>query len=181
MLPDAYSEPHHICENRYTLCNPGNSEPWHIDNPGLFRTLTYLKPHTYVEPSQRCKIECFAKIVKSYNYFFKTLYLRSLRRFWILPFRNKYSSASGVTSHNVLYETYSELCHIQNLHICRTWDIFRTMSKHFMVYPEYCVTFAFWKPCHIQNFNTVYLGIFRHIQVYSIMVIIIALTFFTSL
>ena len=33
-----------IYENRQTLCNPGNSEPWHIDNPGIFRILTYLKP-----------------------------------------------------------------------------------------------------------------------------------------
>ena len=37
------------------MCNPGNSEPWHIENHGLFRTLTYLKPNTYSEPFQRFK------------------------------------------------------------------------------------------------------------------------------
>ena len=36
-----------------TLCNPGNSETWHIDKFGIFRTLTYLKSHAYAEPSQR--------------------------------------------------------------------------------------------------------------------------------
>ena len=36
--------------------NPGNSGPWHIDNTGIFRKLTHLKPNTYPEPSQRFKI-----------------------------------------------------------------------------------------------------------------------------
>ena len=31
--------------------------------------MTYLKANKYSEPSERFKIECFAKIVKSYNYF----------------------------------------------------------------------------------------------------------------
>ena len=51
------------------------------DNPEIFRTLTYLKLDTYSEPSQRFKMECFAKIVKSHNYFSKVLYLRSLTEF----------------------------------------------------------------------------------------------------
>ena len=50
--PDAYSEPCHINENL-----------------GVFRTLTYLKPDTYLEASQRFKTEFFAKIVKNYNFF----------------------------------------------------------------------------------------------------------------
>ena len=57
------------------MCNPGNSEPWHIDNPGIMRTLTYLKPGIYSEPSQRFRVKCFAKTVKSYNYFLKALIL----------------------------------------------------------------------------------------------------------
>ena len=32
------------------LCNPENSEPWHIDNPGILRTLKYLKPNKYSDP-----------------------------------------------------------------------------------------------------------------------------------
>ena len=51
------------------MCNPGNSKPWHIDNPGIFKTMVYLKPDTYSESSQRFKMDCFAKIVKGYNYF----------------------------------------------------------------------------------------------------------------
>ena len=44
-----------------------NSEPWRINNPGIFITLTYLQPDTYSEPSLRFQMEWFAKIVKSYN------------------------------------------------------------------------------------------------------------------
>ena len=32
------------------LCNPENSEPWHNDNPGILRTLKYLKPNKYSDP-----------------------------------------------------------------------------------------------------------------------------------
>ena len=38
------------------MCNCGNSEPWDIDNPGISRTVTYLKSKTHSEPSQRFKI-----------------------------------------------------------------------------------------------------------------------------
>ena len=58
-----YSEPWHIHENRPTLYNPGNSELWYIDIPGMFRVLKYLKPDIYSEPSQRFKMKCFVKIV----------------------------------------------------------------------------------------------------------------------
>ena len=51
------------------------------DSSGIFRTLTYLKLDTYSEPSQRFKIECFAKIILSYNYFSKVLYLKPLTGF----------------------------------------------------------------------------------------------------
>ena len=32
------------------LCNPENSEPWHIDKPGMLRTLKYFKPNKYSDP-----------------------------------------------------------------------------------------------------------------------------------
>ena len=34
------------------MYNAVNSEPWHIDKPGIFRNLTYLKPEKYAKPSQ---------------------------------------------------------------------------------------------------------------------------------
>ena len=68
---------------------------------------------------------------------------------------------------------HSELCHIQNSGIIRTQDIFRTLSRHILVYSKHCVTLAYWEPCHIQNFGN--LGpeaysessLFRYIQAYS--------------
>ena len=101
-------------QNSQTLCNPVNSEPWHTDNPEIFRTLKYLKLDTCSEPYQRFKMECFAKIIKSYDYFSKALYLRSLLRFRICRSLNKYSLTSRVTSHCVFYVTFIALqCHIQ--------------------------------------------------------------------
>ena len=70
MHPDAYSELCHICKNRETLCNSRNSGPWHIDDLGILRALAYLIPDIYSEVSQRFRMECFAKIVKS-SYFSK--------------------------------------------------------------------------------------------------------------
>ena len=50
-----------------------------------FLTLEIQKPNIQniqdPEPSQKVKMGCFVKIVKSYNYFFKALYLRSLTGF----------------------------------------------------------------------------------------------------
>ena len=37
----------------------------------------------YSKPCQRSKIECFGKIIIAFNYFFETLHLKFLRRFWI--------------------------------------------------------------------------------------------------
>ena len=63
----------------------GYLEPFHNCTPVLFmkilfRSLRYLKPDTCSEPSQRFKIEFFAKIVKDYTYFSKALHLRSFDR-----------------------------------------------------------------------------------------------------
>ena len=103
-----------IFTKQQTLCNPVNSEPWHTDNPEIFRTLKYLKLDTCSEPYQRFKMECFAKIIKSYDHFSKALYLRSLLRFRICRSPNKYSLTSRVTSHCVFYVTFIALqCCIQ--------------------------------------------------------------------
>ena len=112
-------------------------------------------------------MKCFAKIVKIYNYFSKVLYRRSLISFGMRPSLDKYSLNCRKTSRNVLYETYSEPCRIQNPFILRTQDIFRALSRHILAYSKCCVTLPHWEHCHIQNFIPVYLGIFRHIQAYS--------------
>ena len=107
-----------------------------------------------------------------------------------------FTSCSEIFSHIVAYLepcvilAYSEPFHIQSPGIFRAQDMFRTLSRHILAYLVGCVTLAFWKMCFIQNFavfrisalrnsrhiqNPVYLGTFRHIQRYSI---IITLTFF---
>ena len=95
--------------------NLAYSESWNIQNPSLnasqrifrtlpqlrkfmiFETLTYLKPNTYSEPSQKFTMDFFAKIVKNYIKFSKALHLRSLTRFWIQLFLNKYSLTCRLT------------------------------------------------------------------------------------
>ena len=62
----------------------------YIGNPGIFRTLTHLKPNRYPEPSERFRMECFVKVVKNYSYFSKELYLRTLAGFWIRSSFNEY-------------------------------------------------------------------------------------------
>ena len=107
-----------------------------------------------------------------------------------------FTSCSDIFSYIVAYlepcviSAYSEPFHIQNSGILRTQDIFRILSRHILLYSVGCVTLAFWKNCFIQDFaifrisalrnsrhiqNPVYLGTFRHIQTYSIM---ITLSFF---
>ena len=81
-----------------------------------------------------------------------------------------------------VFLTYSEPCHIQNHGIFRIQDIFTSLLRYILVYSKRCVTLAYWEPCHIQNcgiFRT--RGTFRHIETHSIMVVIIAWTFFFSL
>ena len=78
---DTYSEPCNVYRNKQILRNPGSSESLYIGNDSVFGTLTHLKPDIYSKPCQRFKIQCFAKIVKSYNHFSKVLYLRSLTEF----------------------------------------------------------------------------------------------------
>ena len=63
-----HPEPCNIYENKLALCNPGNTEPCHIDNPGIIRILTYLKRGTCSEPSEIFNNERFARIVKPIKY-----------------------------------------------------------------------------------------------------------------
>ena len=118
------------------------------------------------------------KKVESFDYFCKALYLRSFTRFYIGQSLNKYLLTCRITSRNALYETYSEHCDIRNSYTFRTRDTFRTISRHFLVYSECCVTLVHWQLCNIHSCNPVYLDIFKHIQAYSIMIVIIALNFF---
>ena len=143
------------------------------------------------ELSQKFNVQCFVKTVKNYKYFSTVLYLRSLTGFWICPSLYKYSLTCKVILHCVSYETYPELCHIQNSDIFKARNMFRIMSRHILAYSERCVTLAIFKTLlysgfwhiydrrHIQN--PVYLDILRHIQAYSIMIVIITLPFFFSL
>ena len=123
---------------------PGNSEPWHFGNLVIFRTQTYLKPDIHSEPSQILKMECFVKIVESCNYFFKSLYFRSLAGFWIRPSLNKYSFTRRVISRCVFYKAYSKLCLLSWIQtysgiLTPYLDIF----SHVLAYLEPCVTLAY--------------------------------------
>ena len=115
-------------------------EPQHIDSRG------YLKPERYSEPSQRFQMECFEKIVKSYNYFSKAYYLRSWTGLWIRSSLNKYSLAWRMTSRYVLYLTYTEpyrtlsivnsdifrRIHVLLRHIEPCRDVFRNLSYSYI-------------------------------------------------
>ena len=46
------------------------SEPEEIQNPGLFRTLTYLELDAYPQPFQASATEHFAEIGNTFNYTF---------------------------------------------------------------------------------------------------------------
>ena len=133
-------------------------------------------------------------MVKSYNYFPKELYLRSLTRFLIRLSLNKYSLTCSVTLGYVLYETYSEHWHIRNpVYYCKlrhiqVFTLYSDIFRVIMAYSERCVTLAYSKPCHIQS-NIQNFGMFRaqgpnsepclfgHTQASSIMIVIIILTF----
>ena len=58
--------PYDFCQHEIKHSNPNSNIN---ENLRTSRTLTYLKPDTYSEPSQRFKTELFAKIVKNYNHF----------------------------------------------------------------------------------------------------------------
>ena len=176
-----YSEPCHIYEN--------------LQIYRIYRTLTHLKPDTHSGSSQRFKTEFFGKIIKNYNYFSKTLHLRSLIGFWIRLSLNKYSLTSRVTSHYVLHDTYSEPFLLSKYQ--KYSGIFTSYSddifSHIAAYLEPCLTLAYSDPSHIQNpsiFRTqdIFRALSRHILAercvtltfweIQYMIVIIRLTFF---
>ena len=97
----------------------------------MFRTLIYLKPDTYSEPSQRFKIEFFAKIVKNYNFFSKAHHLRSLDQAL-----NTSQYISILTLRCILYDTYS-----QPMSIFTNSNIFRLIHILFRHIQSYCGIF----------------------------------------
>ena len=97
----------------------------------MFRTLIYLKPDTYSEPSQRFKIEFFAKIVKNYNFFSKAHHLRSLDQAL-----NTSQYISILTLRCILYDTYS-----QPMSIFTNSNIFRHIHILFRHIQSYCGIF----------------------------------------
>ena len=54
------------------------SEPWCIQNPGIFRILVYSEPWHIQSPRQTATMHHFAKIVNGYNYFRNISFSRSL-------------------------------------------------------------------------------------------------------
>ena len=174
------------------MYNSDNTETWHIEIPGIFRTLTYLKLGAYSEHSKRFKMECFAKIAESYKYFSKALYLRSLAGFWIHLSRNKYSLICRVTYLLSQIQTYSGI-------LSSNLDKF----SHIVAYLVSCVTPAYSKPamftiqypvkpysdifrtlCNARILRTLAYSeccLFRHIQAYSIMIVIMRVTLSFSL
>ena len=160
-----------------------NCIPTHIQNPIIFtkidkscipwkfRTLTYWQSWNIQnsdlcktwKASQKFKMECFPKIVKSYMYFSKPLYIISLTGFWILPSLKRYL-----------------LTFKDDLALCIIWEIFRTLPvivnsvrhihvlfRHIVRYLEPCVTLTYSEPYHISNLRYIqnsvkaYSGIFR--------------------
>ena len=73
-----------------TLCNLGifrtqvysepetYSEPWYIQNPGIFRTVVYSQPWYIQNPVKHLGWRVFSKIVHGYNYFHKISFSSSL-------------------------------------------------------------------------------------------------------
>ena len=82
MHPNRHLETcHRIYKNRQALCNTGNSEPWHTDNPGIYKTLTYLKPMYIQNPLKDLRCSFLWKQIKVVIFFHKLLYLGSLKGF----------------------------------------------------------------------------------------------------
>ena len=117
------------------------------ENIRIFSSLTYLKPDTYSEPSQRFNIEFFAKIVRKHHYFSKVIHHRSLTEFWIGLSLNKYWLTCEVTSRYVLYDIYSVNSNIfRHIHI-----LLRYIEPYCGIFRTLCTTLAHSESCHIQS------------------------------
>ena len=128
-----YSEPFHHNRIPTRIQYPAIK----FTNLQLFWTLTYLKPTTYSEPSQRFKMEFFAKIVKSYNYP-NILFKHHVLFKHLQP----YCGIFRTLCNSCIFRTL----HIQIPDIFITQEIFRTLSRHILVYSDRCVTVAYGEP-----------------------------------
>ena len=115
-------------------------------------------------------MDCFAKIVKSYNHSSKSLYLRCLTGLWIHPSLNKYSLTCKVTSCYVLYETYLEF-----FSIIVNSNIFRHIHVLFRHIQAYCFIFrtlhnscplAYWEPLSYAEFSHIWSSIKRYSNIF---------------
>ena len=152
-------------------------------------------------------MECFTKIVDSYNCFSKALYLRSLTGFWVAllslsthamycmrHIQNSayYRKFKHIQPHFGIFWTlcyssiFRPLVYLES-GIFRTRDIFKILSRHILAYLKHRVAPAYWEHWNIQSFSILaclrletYSEAywFRRIQVYSIMIVVIILTFF---
>ena len=65
-------------DKRLQWRNVKKSEPWHIQNPDIYRTLEYSEPWHIQNPAKHLQWIIFTKIVNGYNYFlasaFQVLY-----------------------------------------------------------------------------------------------------------
>ena len=140
-----HSEPFHICI------------PTHIQNPVIskaiykYSELTYLKPDTYLEPSQRFKMEILAKIVKKLQLFSQS----ALKGFWIcqyLPISTHWLAEWPRAIYCIIHIQnpicYHKFRHIQTYsHSIQTYSVILWHSEH--LYIPNCATFrilAYLKP-----------------------------------
>ena len=128
-------------------------------------TLRYVLYEKYVGPCPLSQIQTYSGVFTSYSDIFSCIVVVYLD--------------SSVTI------AFSEPSHIQNPVIFRTRVIFRTLSRNILAYSERCEMLAFWEPFTIFRIFA-YFGpelysepcLFRHIQAYSIMIVLIILAFF---
>ena len=149
-------------------------ESWNIQNPSM------IASRPYSEPSYLCVILSF----------------------------NIYSLTSRMTSLYVLHYTYSKPCLLSNTQIYSTiFTPYSDVFRHTVTYLELCATVAYSEPFHTYNpyifrtrdifitpsrpyseflhisdsrhiHNNVFIDTFRNVQAYSIMIVLITLTFF---
>ena len=106
------------------------SEPWHIQNPDIFRVLACSKPEVYWKPCQTSTTERFAKIVHGYNYFRNISFSRSVNiicffkyftpKVFILCKKVLRQSGAGVVSFDISEES--------------VWDILSDKYKIFITF-----------------------------------------------
>ena len=163
------------------MCNHGNSELWHIDNLGMFRTLTFKARHIFRTLSK------WSILQKWFNYFSKAVYLRSLTAYSLtcrLAYialcivRDMLRTLSFIVNSDILRHIHVLLGHIQRFcgtfrNLCNSC-IFRILAYlEPEIYPELCLPYSecfvkleYWEPCHIKNF-----GIFRTRGIFRILFI----------